>query len=260
MSLNRSNARWYLIAQHNTSSTQAIIAAETTGSIVDRLRIAWIYDYTMQSNLCNGKEGPLLSTVRQWLFVANTTGILIIADNGDSASTEYLVNHPDLCANDMVYSELDSTLLVLDKRTYNIIALNVSTQNVSYISLANLCQEEVINQLSRMTIIQNHCIIILVVTSSRKAVLLLIDYNLRKLLSRFDLGNVREMVSLESLTQLTYTQIDDQHFFITIAHPAVGLVTIRLCKSKQKSFFSISSYHISSLVTSASITNKDFLL
>jgi hypothetical protein len=249
MSLNQNNARWYLIAQHNTTLAQAIVAAETTGSIVDRLRIAWVYDYTIQSNLCNGKEGPLLSTAREWLFVANTTGILIIADNGDSASTEYLVNHPDLCADDMVYSESDSKLLVLDKRTYNILVLNVSTQNVSYISLTNLCQEEVISQLSRMTIIQNHCIIILVVTSSRKAVLLLIDYNLDKVIARFDLGNVREMPTLEPLTQLTYTQTDDQHIFVTIAHQAVGLVTIRLCKFEHKSSY-ISSSRILSLVTS----------
>jgi hypothetical protein len=234
MSLNQDNARWYLIAQHNTTSAQAIVAAETTGSIVGRLRIAWIYEYGIESDLCNGKEGPLLSTAREWLFVVNTRGILVIADNNNSASTEYIIRHPDLCTNDMVYSESDSTLLVVDERTYYIIVLNVSTQNVSYISLTNICQEEVIGQLSRMTIIQNQYIIILVVTSVRKAVLLLIDYKLHKLIARFDLGNIRDMVTLEPLTQLTYTQIDDQHFFVTIAHRAVGLVTIRLCKFKKK--------------------------
>jgi hypothetical protein len=235
MSLSRNDQRWYLIIQRNTTLSQAIIAAETTGSIVGRLRIVWVYEYDIQSDLCNGKEGPLLSEDQKWLFVANTTGILIIADNGNSASLEYLVHRPGLCANDMVFSESDSALLVLDKRIYNIIVLNVSTRIVSNISLSNICQEEIIGQLSRMTIIQNHRIIILVVTSLRRAVLLLIDYNLRNLLARFDLGNVREMATFEPLTQLTYTEIDDQQLFVTIAHQAVGLVTVRLCKFKKKS-------------------------
>ncbi len=235
MSLSRNDQRWYLIIQRNTTLSQAIVAAETTGSIVGRLRIVWVYEYNIQSDLCNGKEGPLLSEDQKWLFVANTTGILIIADNGDSATLEYLVRRPGLCANDMVFSESDSALLVLDKRIYDIIVLNVSTRIVSNISLSNICQEEIIGQLSRMTIIQNHRIIILVVTSLRRAVLLLIDYNLRNLLARFDLGNVREMATFEPLTQLTYTEIDDQQLFVTIAHQAVGLVTVRLCKFKKKS-------------------------
>lgn len=248
MSLNRNNARWYLIAQHNTTSALAIVAAETTGSIVERLRIAWVYEYSTPNSSCNGKEGPLLSTTRQWLFVANTTGILVIADNGDSVSTEYTISRPGLCADDMVYSETDSTLLVLDKSVYSIIVLNVSTQNVSYISLTSICGEEIIGQLSRMTIFQNQCITILVVTSSRRAVLLLIDYNLHQLIARFDLGHVRESAALEPLTQLISTQTDDQQFFITIAHQAVGLATIRLCKFHTNSW--VISYFIFSDIRS----------
>lgn len=230
MSLNRAQARWYLIAQHNTTSAQAIVAAETTGSIVQRLRIAWLFEYTTNNNSCNGKEGPLLSTDRQWLFVVNTTGIVVIADKGDSASVEYIIPHSNLCVDNMIYSETDSTLLVLDKSTNTIIALNVSTRAVTNISLSNICEEQIIGSLSRMTIFRNQCLIIVVITSSHQAVLLLIDYNLPKVLSRFDLGNVRESANLESLTQLVYTQIDDQHTFITIAHQAVGLSTIQLGK------------------------------
>ena len=240
MSLNRENSRWYLIAQHNTTLAQAIIATETTGSIVGRIRIAWVYEYTTQPDVCNGKEGPLLSTVREWLFVVNAKGIVVIADNSDSASTEYVIERPGLCAADMVYSESDSTLAVLDKRTYNIILLNVSTQNVSNISLTSILQEEVIAQLSRMTILQNQRILVLVVTSVRRAVLLLIDYYSHKLITRFDLGQVRESASFESLTQLVYTQIDDKHLFVTIAHQAVGLLTVQLnSKFEKKSLYLI---------------------
>lgn len=230
MSLNRDRARWYLIAQHNTTSALAIVAAETTGSIVQRLRIAWLYEYTKGNNSCNGNEGPLLSSDRQWLFVVNTTGILVIADNDDSASVEYMISHPGLCADNMVYSEADSTLLVLDRSDYTIIVLNVSTHHVSNISLTNICEEQIIGSLSRMTIFQNQSIIISVVTSSRKVVLLLIDYNLRKLQARFDLGNMRDDASLEPLSQLIYTQTDAQQYFLTIAHQAIGVATIRLCE------------------------------
>jgi hypothetical protein len=183
----------------------------------------------MQSDLCNGMEGPLLSIDRNWLFVANTTGIIIIADNGDSASVEYVFNFPNFCATNMAYSEADSTLLVIDKNTYNIMAMNVSTRNVSYISLTKICQEEVIGQLSRITIIQNHRMIIVVITVTRKALLLLIDYNRQTLLARFDLGYAAEIATLDPLTQLAYTETDDQQLFVTIAHKAVGLVTVRLC-------------------------------
>jgi hypothetical protein len=131
----------------------------------------------------------------------------------------------------MAFSESALTVLFVDKRTYNIILFNVSTRIVSDISLKNISKEEIIGQLSRMSIIQNHRMIILVVTSLRKAVLLLIDYNSHKLLARSDLGYVRETAAIfEPLTQLTYTQTDDQHLFVTIAHPAVGLITVRLCK------------------------------
>ncbi|CAF3021047.1 unnamed protein product [Rotaria sp. Silwood2] len=233
MSLNRNDARWYLIAQHNTTYSRTIVAAETTGSIVDRLRIAWIYEYGILPNLCNGMEGPLLSMNRKWLFIVNTTGILIIADKGDSAKIEYVVSFPNLCANDMAYFETDSTLLVVDKHTYNITALNVSTRTLSYISLTDICQEEIIGQLSRMTIIQNHRLIIVVITAARKAILLLIDYNLHRLLERFDLGYVSEIVTFEPLTQLAYTETNEQQLFVTIAHKAVGLITVRLLTSNQ---------------------------
>lgn len=228
MSLNHDQARWYLIAQHNTTSALAIVAAETTGSIVQRLRIVWLLEYTTGNNSCNGKEGPLLSTDRQWLFVINTTGIIVIADKGDSASVEYIIPQSNLCVDNMVYSETDSTLLVLEKSTNTIIALNVSTRDVSNISLSSICEEQIIGSLSRMTILRNQCLILVVVTSSHQAILLLIDYNLHKLVSRFNLGNIREGANLEPLTQLVYTQIDDQHTFITIAHQAIGLSTIQL--------------------------------
>lgn len=251
MSLNQDNNRWYLIAQHNTTSSKAIIAAETTGSIVSRLRIAWIYEYDTQSNSCNGREGPLLSTVQEWLFVVNTTGILIVSENGDSASTEYFVRYPGLCVDDMVFAESDSTLLVFDKSIYNIIVLNVSTQIVSNISLTNICQEKIIGQLSRMTIIQNHRMIIVVVTSLRKAVLLLIDYNSRNLVARFDLGDVRQFATFEPITQLSYTETDDQQLFVTISHRAVGLITVQLGKFEKKVYFHLLSIVLSSILVTS---------
>ncbi|CAF0827108.1 unnamed protein product [Rotaria sordida] len=158
MSLNRHDARWYLISQHNITYSRAIIATETTGSIVDRIRIAWIYEYGMLPNSCNGMEGPLLSMNQKWLFVVNTTGILIIADKGDSA---------------------------------------------------------------------------IVITATRKAVLLLVDYSRHQLLGRFDLGYVSQIATFEPLTQLAYTETNDQQLFVTIAHKAVGLVTVQLLTSNQ---------------------------
>jgi hypothetical protein len=256
MSLNTNADRWYLIGQRNNTLSQVIVAAETTGSIVDRLRIAWVYDYGMQPDLCNRTEGPLLSLDRKWLFVVNTSGILIVADNGNSASTEYLVGLPRLCTNDMSFSETDSTLLVVDKHSYNIIALNVSTHNVSYISLTGICEEEIIGQLSRMTIIQNHRIILLVITASRKAVLLLIDYNRRSLLARLDLGYVSETARIDPLTQLAYMEIDDQQLIVTIAHQAIGLIAVRLCMFEKQfilfyfQFFSLISSNIWSMTMS----------
>ncbi|UJR34203.1 hypothetical protein I4U23_021609 [Adineta vaga] len=231
MSLDSTDDRWYLIAQHNTTLSQVIIAAETTGSIVERLRIAWLYEYGLPSGSCNRTEGPILSTDKKWLFVFNTSGIIIIADDGDSAHTELLVNLSNFCANDMAFSNSDSVLFVIDSRTYDIITVNVSTQNVSSISLTNLTQEKIIGQLSRMTIIQNHQLIITIVMASEKVVLLLIDYNRRSLVSRLDLGHVSEGTSIEPLTQLAYTQINEELFFVTIAHKAIGIIGVRLLKS-----------------------------
>ncbi|CAF1073696.1 unnamed protein product [Adineta steineri] len=233
MSLNSNIDRWYLIAQRNSTLSQVIIAAETTGSIVDRLRIAWIYEYGIQTDSCSRMEGPLLSIDRKWLFVVNITGILIIADDGDSARTEHIVILPNLCINDMVYSETDSTLLLIDTHTYNMIMLNVSTRNISYISLKDICQEEIIGQLSRMTIIQNNRVILVVITATHKAILLLIDFNHRNLLARLDLGYVPESTTLEPLTQLAYTAIDEKQYLVTIAHKTIGLIAVRLLTDNQ---------------------------
>ena len=144
MSLNENVARWYLIVQHNTTYSQATVAAETSGSIVGRLRIVWIYEYGTRLDLCNGIEGPLILLDRNWLIVTNTTGIVIIRDNGDSAILEHRINVPRLCANDMAYSEADEILLLIDKLTFNIIRLNISTKNVSFISLTDICQVKII--------------------------------------------------------------------------------------------------------------------
>jgi hypothetical protein len=237
MSLNRQEARWYLIAQRNTTMSQAIVAAETTGSIVGRVRIAWVYEYGVQSDMCNETEGPLLSTDRNWLFVINSAGILIVADNGKSASAEYLVSLPGLCTSNMAFSEADSILLVVDRHTYNIIALNVSTRTVSYISLTDICQENITGQLSRMTVVQNHRLILVIITAARKALLLLIDYDRHTLLASLDLGYVSEIAIHEPLTQLAYTETDEQQFFVTIAHKAVGLIAVQLCMFNKKSIF-----------------------
>lgn len=228
MSLNRNKARWYLIGQHNASFSRVIIAAETTGSILDRLRIAWVFEYGALTSLCNLTEGPLLSIDRKWLFVVNTTGVLIITDKDQSASIEYFVSLKDLCISDMAYLDINSTLLLVDKHTFNIIGLNVSTRLVSYISLKDLCQEEIIGQLSRMTIIQNNRLIIVLLTAAHKAVLLLIDYTYPRLIGRFELDYVPDISTLEPLTQLAYTKTEDQHIFVTIAHEAVGLITVQL--------------------------------
>lgn len=229
MSLNPNVDRWYIIAQYNTTLSKTIIAAETTGSIVARLRIAWVYDYDTESNLCNGREGPLV-VAGKWLVVVNSTGIVVVADNGHSANTNYSIGRPGLCVDNMVFSESDLAVVTIDQRTYDIIVLNISTQNVSYISLTKICSEQIIGQLSRITIINNHRMIITVVTSQRKAVLLLIDYNDQSLLARFDLGILPDSAMFEPLTQLTYTQSDDQQLFVTIAHSAVGVVTVQLSK------------------------------
>jgi hypothetical protein len=151
----------------------------------------------------------------------------------------------------MVFAESDSTLLVFDKSIYNIIVLNVSTQIVSNISLTNICQEKIIGQLSRMTIVQNHRMIIVVVTSLRKAVLLLIDYNSRNLVARFDLGDVRQFATFEPITQLSYTETDDQQLFVTISHRAVGLITVQLGKFEKKVYFHLLSIVLSSILVTS---------
>lgn len=228
MSLNFHDDRWYLLAQHNTTASHVIIAAETTGSIVGRIRIAWIYDYGPPSDSCNRTEGPVLSIDRKWLFVSSRTGIVIIADNGQSASLEQLISLPNICARDMAFSEIDSTLLVVESNAWDLLVLNVSTLNTSVISLTNICDEQVVGQLSRMTVIQDQRFIVVVITASRKAVLLLVDYQRRILLARRLLGYVPSTAVDSSLTQLAYTRIDDTQAFVTIAHPSIGVMAVRL--------------------------------
>lgn len=242
MSLNRHDARWYLIVYDNTTFSRAIVAAETSGSIVGRLKIVWVHEYGFFPNICHAIEGPVLSVNRKWLFVINATNILIIADEGDIAMVEYTVNIPGLCPNDMAYFETNSTLLIVDKQTYNIVTLTISTRNISYVSLTEICREKVIGQLTRMTIIQDYRLIIVVITATRKAVLLLLDYNQRKLLGRVDLGYISNITDIGSLTQVAYTKIDNQHVFVTIAHKAVGLVTVQLGTILSHTIFNIYSF------------------
>lgn len=227
MSLNPQIDRWYLITQQKNSSIQSIIAAETTGSIVERLHIAWIYQYENQSNNCNGKEGPLLFIDQQYLFVINSTGIVTISDDGSSASTKYFVKYPNICTNHMAFSESDSTLLIIDKNQLNLLIYNISTQDLSNISFSTIYGNEIIGQLSRLSVIDNHRMIVVVVTAVHKGVLLLFDYKQKKLLSNFDLGNVYE-TKFDEFSQLTYTKLDDEHVYVTFAHQSVGLITIRL--------------------------------
>ena len=80
-----------------------------------------------------------------------------------------------------------------------------------------------------MTIIQTHRMIVVVITAARKALLLLTDYSRHTLLARLDLGYASEITMLDPLTQLAYTEVDERQFFVTIAHKAVGLITVRLC-------------------------------
>ena len=228
MSLSRSSARWYLITQNNQTLSRAIVAAETSGSIVGRIRLAWTYEYGTESDQCNGIEGPILSADRSLLFVTNSTGILIVVDQGHSATLEDLIHVPDLCSDNMVFSEDDSMLLVLDKSTYNIIVLNVSTRIVSQISLRDIVGVEILAQLSRMTIVQNHRLVILVGTTDSRVVLLLLDFIRPHLLASLPIDSLSEISPSDPLTQLTYTNIDDQQIFVTMAHKSVGVATIRL--------------------------------
>ena len=227
MSLNPEIARWYLIAQQNHTSTQTIVAAETTGSIVERLHIAWTYEYERQSNNCNGKEGPVLFIDQQYLFVINSTGIVTIADNGDSASTKSFVTYPNICTNHMAFSESDSTLLIVDKNHLNLIIYNISTQELSNVSLSNIYGSEIIGHLSRLSVIENHRLIIIVVTVDLKGILLLFDYQLKKLLSHVDIGTVRS-TNFDDFSQISYTKLDGQQTFLTFAHQSIGLFTIRV--------------------------------
>ncbi|CAF4332504.1 unnamed protein product, partial [Adineta steineri] len=81
--------------------------------------------------------------------------------------------------------------------------------------------------------IQNYRVILLVITVTRKAILLLIDFNHRNLLARLDLGYVPESTILEPLTQLAYTAIDEKQYFVTIAHKTIGLIAVRLLTNNQ---------------------------
>jgi hypothetical protein len=234
MSLSRNNARWYLITEHNQTLSRVIVAAETSGSIVGRIRIAWTYEYGTESDRCNGIEGPILSADRSLLFITNSTGILIVADQGHSATLEDLINIPDLCSNNMVFSEVDSMLLVLDKSTYDIIVLNVSTRIAFQISLRDITGVEILAQLSRMTIVPNHRIIILVGTTNGRVALLLLDFIRPSLLASLSIDSLSEISPSDPLTQLTYTNIDDQQSFVTMAHKSVGVATVRLGSFEQQ--------------------------
>lgn len=228
MSLMRSAARWYLIAEHNVSLTRAIIAAETSGSIVSRIRLAWTFEYGFESNLCGESEGPILSVDRSWLFLANQTGILAVADNGNAANIQFFVRFPNLCSHNMAFSELDSILLLIDQPFQNLLVINVTNQTMSSISLKTIYSEELVGQLSKMTVLNNHRVIILVTTARRTAVLLLIDYVHQTLISSVDLGPIGEYPPNDTLTQLTVTENDDDKAVLIIAHRALGLVGIQL--------------------------------
>ena len=239
MSLRRSDARWYLLTQGNQTVSRTIVAAETTGSIVGRIRLAWTYEYGTESDQCNGIEGPILSSDQSLLFVTNSTGILIVADEGQSATLKDLINIPNLCSANMIFSEDDSMLLVLDKSTYNIIVLNVSTRIVFQISLRDITGLAIDAQLSRMTLVQNHRIVILVGTTKTRAVLLLLDFIHPSLLASLSIDSLSEISASDPLSQLTYTNVDDEHIFVTMAHKSVGVTTVRLGSFEQENFSSI---------------------
>ena len=110
-----------------------------------------------------------------------------------------------------------------------IIFYNVATEQISFIVFKDVYQEEIIGQLSRMTILPDARLILLVQTSRRTAVLLLIDYARQSLLASVDLGSTSEVRPSDTLTQLTFTQNDNGDSFLIVAHPAVGLVSV-ICK------------------------------
>ena len=239
MSLMRSAARWYLIAERNVTSARSIVAAETSGSIVSRIRLAWTFDIGLESNRCGESEGPILSVDHSWLFLVNQTGILVVADQGDSASLEYVVPHSNLCQNNMAFSESDSILLLIDQPVETLLVLNVTNRKLSSISLKNFYSEEIVGQLSRMTILDDHRLIVLFVTASRRAVLFLIDYLQHQVIDSLDLGSVEEIPVGETLTQLTFTQTDDddEQTFLVVAHRSVGLISLRvILNAKDKRF------------------------
>ena len=111
----RDTARWYLIVQQKNSSTRAVVAAETSGSIVSQIRLAWILEYGTASVSCDGMQGPVLSVGLSWLFVVNQTGLVIVVDQGDSGTVQRFVPLSDLCSIDMAVSEVDSTVFLLDR-------------------------------------------------------------------------------------------------------------------------------------------------
>ena len=231
MSLMRNTARWYLVVQQKNSSTRAIVAAETSGSIVSRIRLAWTWEYGTPSDDCDGMEGPVISVDRSWFFLVNQTGLIIVADQGDSATVQRVVPLPNLCSIDVAFSELDSTLLLLDKNGSKIVVYNVSTEQISFIFFKDIYQDEIVGSLSRMAILSNARLILLVQTARRTAVLLLIDYARQSLIDNLDLGSTAEFPSTDTLTQLTYTQDDNEQSFVIVGHPAVGLVSVRLVTS-----------------------------
>ena len=225
----RDTARWYLIVQQKNSSTRAVVAAETSGSIVSRIRLAWTLEYGTASDSCDAMQGPVLSVDRSWLFVVNQTGLVIVADQGDSGTVQRFVPLSDLCSIDMAVSEVDSTVFLLDRNNSQIIFYNVATEQISFIVFKDVYQEEIIGQLSRMTILPDARLILLVQTSRRTAVLLLIDYARQSLLASVDLGSTSEVCPSDTLTQLKFTQNDNGDSFLIVAHPAVGLVSV-ICK------------------------------
>jgi hypothetical protein len=210
MSLMRDTARWYLIVQQKNSSTREIVAAETSGRIVSRIRLAWTLECGTASDSCDAMQGPVtvLSLDRSWLFVVNRAGLVIVADQGDSGTVQRFVPLPDLCSIDMAFSEADSTLLLFDTNNSQIIVYNVATEQISFIFFKDVYQAEIIGQLSRMTILPDARLILLVQTSRRTAVFLLIDYARQSLLASVDLGSTSEVPPSDTLTQLTFTQKD----------------------------------------------------
>lgn len=174
-------------------------------------------------------QGPVLSVDRSWLFVVNETGLVIVADQGDSGTVQRFVPLSDLCSIDMAVSEVDSAVFLLDRNNSQIIFYNVATEQISFIVFKDVYQEEIIGQLSRMTILPDARLILLVQTSRRTAVLLLIDYARQSLLASVDLGSTSEVRPSDTLTQLTFTQNDNGDSFLIVAHPAVGLVSV-ICK------------------------------